>query len=129
MDSLRKLDTLRQSVEILTYYHREGAPLTYRWGLYVGDDLYPEARRLYFARFKQLLLAQTQTNTLAFLNGLPASAPPEYSTTYDALKSYLITTSNHDKSTKAYLPPVLMKWWQNGRTADNDRQQLAQRQF
>jgi hypothetical protein len=38
----------------------------YRWGLFVGDDLYPEARRLYFARFKQLLLAQTQTNTLAF---------------------------------------------------------------
>jgi len=129
VDSLRKLDTLRQSVETLTYYHREGAPLMYRWGLYVGDDLYPEARRLYFARFKQLLLAQTQTNTLAFLNGLPASAPPEYSTTYDALKSYLITTSNHDKSTKAYLAPVLMKWWQNGRTADNDRQQLAQRQF
>ena len=129
VDSLRKLDTLRQSVETLTYYHREGAPLSYRWGLFVGDDLYPEARRLYFARFKQLLLGQTQTNTLAFLNGLPASAPPEYSTSYDALKSYLITTSNHDKSTKAYLAPVLMKWWQNGRTADQDRQLLAQKQF
>jgi type VI secretion system protein ImpL len=129
VDSLRKLDTLRQSVETLTYYHREGAPLSYRWGLFVGDDLYPEARRLYFARFKQLLLGQTQTNTLAFLGGLPATAPPEYSTTYDALKSYLITTSNHDKSTKAYLAPVLMKWWQNGRSADQDRQLLAQKQF
>src|SRR5580700_1183259 len=129
VDSLRKLDTLRQSVETLTYYHREGAPLMYRWGLFVGDDLYPEARRLYFARFKQLLLGQTQTNTLAFLNGLPATAPPEYSTSYDALKSYLITTSNHDKSTKAYLAPVLMKWWQNGRSADQDRQLLAQKQF
>ncbi len=132
VDSLRKLDTLRQSVETLTYYHREGAPLSYRWGLFVGDDLYPEARRLYFARFKQLLLGQTQTNTVAFLNGLPATAGPagpDYQTSYDALKSYLITTSNHDKSTKAYLPPVLMKWWQNGRSADQDRQLLAQKQF
>ena len=51
-----KLDTLRQALERLTGYHREGAPLGYRWGLYAGDDLYPEARRIYFARFQQLLL-------------------------------------------------------------------------
>ena len=41
----------------------------YRWGLFVGDDLYPEARRVYFARFKQLLFAQTQTNNLGFPSG------------------------------------------------------------
>jgi type VI secretion system protein ImpL len=129
VDSLRKLDTLRQSVQTLATYHREGAPLMYRWGLFIGDDLYPVARRVYFARFKQLLFAQTQTNTLGFLGSLPATAGPDYNTTYDALKSYLITTSNHDKSTKLFLAPTLMKWWQNGRSADPDRQQLAQKQF
>jgi type VI secretion system protein ImpL len=129
VDSLRKLDTLRQSVETLSTYHREGAPLMYRWFLYIGDDLYPEARKVYFARFKQLLFAQAKSNDLAFLSGLPATPGPEFQPTYDGLKAYLITTSNHDKSTKAFLAPEMMKWWQNGRNADPERQRLAQKQF
>src|SRR5262249_11367618 len=129
VDSLRKLDTLRESVLTLSNYHRDGAPLMYRWGLYAGDALYPEARRVYFARFKQLLFAQAQGNDLTSLSGLPATPGPDYQPTYDALKAYLITTSNHDKSDKAFLTPVLMKWWQSGRDAGSDRQQLAQKQF
>ena len=61
--------------------------------------------------------------------GLPATPGPDYGPTYDALKAYLITTSHHDKSTKLFLTPVLMKWWTNGRTVDADRAQLAQKQF
>jgi type VI secretion system protein ImpL len=129
VDSLRKLDVLRQSVETLSTYHRQGAPFMYRWFLYIGDDLYPEARKVYFARFKQLLFAQAQSNDLTFLAGLPATPGPEFQPTYDALKAYLITTSNHDKSTKPFLAPVLMKYWQNGRNADPERQALAQKQF
>ncbi len=56
VDSLRKLDTLRQSVETLATYHREGAPLMYRWGLFVGDDLYPEARRVLFRALQTVTL-------------------------------------------------------------------------
>ena len=129
VDSLRRLDTLRQSVEQLSDYHANGAPLMYRWGLYAGDDLYPSARKVYFARFKQLLFGQTQTADLGFLQGLPLTPSTDYQTTYDALKAYLITTSYHDKSTKQFLSPVLMKWWLNGRTADAERTQLAQKQF
>jgi type VI secretion system protein ImpL len=128
-DHLRKLETLRQSMEKLSLYRREGAPWGYRWLLYVGDDLYPEARRIYFGRFRQLLLAQTQGGILRFLKGLPPTAGPEYQTTYDALKAYLITTSNHDKSTRQFLPPVLMTWWGNNRTVDAERSQLARKQF
>jgi type VI secretion system protein ImpL len=129
VESLRKLDTLRQGVETLSLYHREGAPLSYRWGLYVGDDLYPQARRVYFARFKQLLFGQTQSGIAQFLGTLPATPGPDYQPVYDALKAYLITTSNPDKSAKMFLTPVMMRSWQNGRTADNDRQQLARQQF
>ncbi len=129
VESLRKLDVLRQSVETLSTYHREGAPTMYRWGLYIGDALYPEARKVYFARFKQLLFNQTQANDLAYLTGLPATPGPEYQPTYDALKAYLITSSNHDKSTKLFLSPEMMKLWQTGRNADPERQQLAQKQF
>lgn len=129
VDGLRKLDTLRQSLETLAEYHRDGAPWSYRWGLYAGDDLYPVARRVYFDRFKLLLFGQTQAGILQSLRGLPTVPGPEYGPTYDALKAYLITTSHHDKSTKLFLPPVLMKWWAGSRTVDPDRAQLAQKQF
>ena len=116
-DQLRKLENLRQAVERLQGYQRDGAPFSYRMGLFVGNDLYPEARRIYFARFQQLLLAPTQAAMAQNLKALPPKPPgPDYNATYDELKAYLITTSNHDKSTKTFLPPVLVKWWTNGRT-------------
>jgi type VI secretion system protein ImpL len=129
LDALRKLETLRQSLETLVNYRREGAPWSYRWGLYSGDALYPEVRRIYFDRFRQLLFLQTQSAILENLRGLPATPGPEYAPTYDALKAYLITTSHHDKSTKLFLSPVLIKWWSGNRGPDADRLALAQKQF
>ena len=129
IDGLRKLDVLRQSLETVVDYRHNGAPWSYRWFLYSGDDIYSEARRVYFDRFKQLLFGQTQNNLVTGMRGLPATPGPEYGPTYDALKAYLITTSHHDKSTKTFLSPVVMKWWLNGRTVDPERTQLAQKQF
>jgi type VI secretion system protein ImpL len=129
LEDLQKLETLRQALEQLAAYHRSGAPLGYRWGLFTGDDLYPEARRIYFARFQQLLLLPVQRAIVPFLSSLPAKPGPEYGPTYDALKAYLITTSNHEKSTRAFLPAALLTWWKNGRTVEPDRAQLAAKQF
>jgi type VI secretion system protein ImpL len=135
--ALQKLESLRQAMEKLVLWRREHPPLGYRFGLYTGDDLYPEARRLYFQRFQQVLFGQTQSADLQSLRALPLGASsgapsgpgPEYGPTYDALKAYLITTNHHEKSTKEFLTPVLMKWWMNGRTVDPERAQLASRQF
>jgi type VI secretion system protein ImpL len=129
VEALRKLETLRQSLETLVTYRRDGAPWSYRWGLYTGDSLYPEVRRIYFERFKQLLFLQTQNSILENLRGLPATPGPEYSPTYDALKAYLMTTSHHDKSTQLFLSPVLVKWWAGSRGPDPERMTLAQKQF
>jgi type VI secretion system protein ImpL len=132
-DSLHRLETLRQSLETLTAYNRDGAPLRYRWGLYAGNDLYPDVRRLYFTRFKALLFGQTQNGLATFLGGLPAApappATPGYDQAYDALKAYLITTSNHDKSSREFLSPVLLKTWSGSTQVDPERLQLAQKQF
>src|ERR1035438_8408248 len=127
--AVRKLETLRQSLETLVKYHREGEPWSYRWGLYTGDALYPEVRRIYFARFRQLLFLQTQSAILENLRSLPMTPGPEYAPTYDALKAYLITTSYHDKSTKSSRSPVRTKWWAGNRGPDADRLALAQKQF
>ncbi|MCX6632116.1 MAG: hypothetical protein NTW28_31285, partial [Candidatus Solibacter sp.] len=129
LDALRKLETLRQSLETLVKYRREGEPWSYRWGLYTGDALYPEVRRIYFSRFRQLLFQQTQSAIHDNLRDLPVTPGPEYAPTYDALKAYLITTSHHDKSTQPFLSPVLIKWWSGNRGPDADRLALAQKQF
>lgn len=131
LDALQRLDTLRETVQLLSRYQREGAPWSLRWGLYVGDEIYPSARRLYFASFHQLLFGQTQLALLDWLQKLPAKPGPndEYKPTYDTLKGYLITTSHHEKATLDFLPPLLMQRWQAGRQVDPDRAALARRQF
>lgn len=131
LDSLKRLETLRQSLEVLTKYNRQGAPLSYRWGLYIGNDLYPDVRKLYFADFHRLLLAPTQDTIVASLRGLPGTPGPtdDYTTPYQSLKAYLETTSNHDKTTRDFLPPVLLDRWTTPRNVDPERAQLAQKQF
>ncbi len=131
VDALKRLETLRQSLETLGGYEREGAPWSLRWGLYTGSELYPDVRRIYFNRFHQLLFGQTQAGLLATLQRLPATPGPgdEYGPSYDTLKAYLITTSHHDKSTKAFLSPVLLNRWSANRNVDPERLQLARKQF
>ena len=131
LDALNRLETLRQSVETLAQYQQDGAPFGMRWGLYVGDTLYPDVRKIYFQHFRTLLFAQTQTALLQTLSALPGAPGPndQYGPAYDTLKAYLITTSNHDKSTRLFLSPVLSKVWAAGRDIDPDRVQLAQKQF
>lgn len=129
LDSLQKLETLRQKLATLTLYESDGAPWSLRWGLYSGHDLYLEVKRTYFKRFHQLLFGQVQSTLLSTLQQLPPTPGPAYSPTYQTLKAYLITTSNHDKSTQLFLSPVLLDRWSAGRNIDPDRLQLAQKQF
>ncbi|HLW78583.1 MAG TPA: ImcF-related family protein, partial [Terriglobia bacterium] len=126
-DALQRLDTLRLLLETL----RDRPPLHLRWGLYAGDDLYDAGSQIYFASFSKLLFAQTQNALLDSLRRLPAAPGPQddYKSAYDALKAYLITTSNHDKSTREFLSPVLLSFWIAGRDVGEDRKDLARRQF
>jgi type VI secretion system protein ImpL len=131
LDALNRLETLRQSFETLAQYQQDGAPFRMRWGLYAGDALYPDVQKIYFRYFRTLLFAQTQAGLLQTLSSLPAApgASDQYGPAYDTLKAYLITTSNHDKSTRLFLAPVLSKAWAGTREIDSDRTQLAQKQF
>lgn len=129
---LGALDQLRAAVVRLEDYQRNGAPLMYRFGLYHGNSVLQAARRIYFTRFRQLMLANTQADLVAYLNALPATPQPgaNYTTAYNALKAYLITTSHPGKSTPDFLAPVLMHYWRNGRALETEQQkQLATRQF
>ena len=131
LDALNRLETLRQSVETLARYEQQGPPFGMRWGLYTGSSLYPDVRKIYFQHFRKLLFGQTQAALLQTLSALPVTPGPndQYGPAYDTLKAYLITTSNHDKSTRLFLSPVLLKAWEAGRDIDPERVQLAQKQF
>jgi type VI secretion system protein ImpL len=128
---LQRLDRLRQELATLSSYQKDGVPLRLRWGMYVGDQVYPDAKRVYFERFWQLLLAQTQAGLLKGLRAVPDKVGPNsvYENTYNELKAYLITTSNNDKSTSAFLSPVLLSHWAENREIDPHRVALARSQF
>ncbi|MEO6816745.1 MAG: ImcF-related family protein, partial [Edaphobacter sp.] len=129
--NLQTLDQLRQVLVELDGYHKDGAPLMYRWGIYHGEQVRAAACRAYGQRFYKLLLAQTQANIVTKLSALPVKALPtdEYQASYKPLKAWLITTSNPDKSTTDFLPPVLESEWIAGRPISSETQQLAQNQF
>lgn len=131
LESLQQLETLRKSLNQLTGYERNGAPWHLRWGIYAGHDFYPEARRVYFLRFRQLLFGQIQAAMLDSLRRLPGTPGPndEYISNYDTLKAYLITTSNSDKSTPEFLSPVLQRHFAAGQNLDASGLALARAQF
>ena len=131
IDQLQKLDRLRQELETLSTYDREGTPWHLRWWLYSGDDLYPPARQIYFDRFSDLLFGETQgrlRNSLLAVKGRP-DPTDSYQIPYNDLRAYLITTSFPKNSTRDFLSPVLMKHWLDGRTPDDSATQLARSQF
>lgn len=128
---LQHLERLRAVVGQLSGYDQDGPPWHMRWGLYVGDALYPEARRVYFQHFNEILFAQTQGNVVNALRNLKDKPGPDdvYEKPYSELKAYLITTSNPDKSTIEFLSPVLLSHWVGGRDVDPERTDLAHKQF
>jgi type VI secretion system protein ImpL len=136
LQQLTLLDGLRADVIQLEQYRTDGAPLSYRWGLYRGDMLLGPARKTYFAHFKSLLLDRTQGNIvarLAALPGTPSQTPgpgADYNSIYGSLRAYLITTTNPDKSTVEFLPPVLMQHLSATSAVSTPEQSaLAERQF
>jgi type VI secretion system protein ImpL len=131
LDDLNKLETLRQSVEALATDRRRGPPLSMRWGLYVGNSLLPDARAIYFRKFQELLLQPAQAVLLQTLNSLPAApgANDRYDPVFEALKAYLLTTSDAAKSDREFLPSILLRSWVGSRDIDSARLHLAGGQF
>ncbi|MGI4852781.1 MAG: ImcF-related family protein [Janthinobacterium lividum] len=136
VQQLTQLDDLRLALAQLELYRIEGAPLRYRWGLYRGDRLLDPARNAYFTHFRALLLNRTQSNIVAKLAALPATpgANPadgaDYNGTYASLRAYLITTSNAEKSTVDFLPPVMLQHLAaTGALGTAEQSTLAERQF
>ena len=124
---LNALDQLRQAILQLEDYRQNGAPLSYRFGLYQGDKLEAEARRVYFDRFRPMLLNPAQAGFVGYMRTLPA-VPQDtgnldsYLSAYNSLKAYLITTNHPEKSDPKFLTPVFLSAWNASRPPLDDSQ-------
>jgi type VI secretion system protein ImpL len=134
LGELRALDDLRLTITQLDGYQQNGAPWSYRWGLYQGNKLDAQARQIYFDRFRPMLLNPAQANFLTYMRGLPDAPSTNgdfsaYNAAYNPLKAYLITTSNPDKSQTKFLTPVFLQYWIGSRPVDANQQTLATKQM
>jgi type VI secretion system protein ImpL len=124
-DSLQRLDNVRAILQELRA-DRDERPLMDRWWLYVGDRLYPEIRSVYFNGLSNVLLKGTKEAIVSYLNQRPtvAGVNDEYTGPYYALRAYLITTSNPDKSSPP-LSQTLQAFWHGACPVDDNRKKLV----
>ena len=109
-DTLADLDSLRSSLATLLEYDRDGAPWSYRWGLYAGHAVLADVDGLYFNRFRRILLEPLlKSMTVQFL-GLESTNPVE-GDVYGLLKSYRMITSGECKPDSEFLTSSLLPTW------------------
>jgi type VI secretion system protein ImpL len=91
--TIEDLEDLRAHVELLRAWNENGPPLSYRWGMYAGKDLYASSRAAYLAilsdRFARPVKAQLEDELRAIAGkGAPAEEDA-YNADFDRLRIYL----------------------------------------
>lgn len=115
VDSLQRLSKVRETLEVLNRYEKDGAPWSYRALLYKGSDIRQPLRSTYYALFRRLLLQPTQ-QTLVEISNKPDDYEKQgyqgYQYVYNVLKSYLITIrySEHAKEWGDFVPTLVQHW-------------------
>jgi type VI secretion system protein ImpL len=92
VDKVRHLDDLRAQVKQLDQWKQEGAPIGYRWGMYVGDDLYEPTRGVYISNLQVGFAGPTKMRLEEELRAIvdkPSLTPDEYNAYFNRLKAYL----------------------------------------
>jgi type VI secretion system protein ImpL len=127
LESLRELELLRQQiVDLQPGGGRLG--LSYHWGLYSGAAATVDLDRLYYARFRQVVLDPAlQGMTERFLQ-LRDNANPD-SDTYNDLKAYRTITSGSCPTDDSLVASTLIRVWNDSLSHDGEDETLAERQI
>jgi len=135
MGSLQKLERLRASLAQLTDWHKNGHPIMYGWMLYSGESMLPEVRHAYYGAFRDTLFGQVQGDWVSYLSAvkIPPGPTDDYGYGYNALKGYLLTTSEWKRipTYQDFLAEALYSRWTEGREGQIDKpmSDLARAQF
>ncbi len=131
LDQLKQLDEIRQVTAQVSDYERDGAPLSYRWGLYPGHSLYEDVRSLYCRDLGRTMLGPARASMQSTLTGLRAVPGPndDYERAFNTLKAYLMTTSNPEKAEVPFLGDQLSAQYAGGRQLAPEQAALVRDQF
>ena len=132
LNALERLDTLRQSVQLLFALQPRRAAVEPAMGtLRRQRHLSQRAAALLRPVSSDHVRRHAGSRCLNGCASCPCKPGPndDYQPTYDTLEGYLITTSHPEKSTRDFLSPLLMERWLAGRKIDSERRRLAQSQF
>ncbi len=130
-EALRTLERLRSLIDTIASIDSVGAPFSMRFGLWNGKGLIASARPAWVAGYRRQLHDDAWRTLTDSLRGLPDKpvATSDYGLSYDMLKTYLVGTAEHARSSASFVTPVLLSAWQRGITTDTAVTELARRQF
>ena len=129
-DALQRMELLRKQLALLSDYRRNGAPWSLRWGLYSGNEILPDVRRVYFAEFRRVFLTPVLDSLVQRFQGLnPGSGSDSYDDIYERLKAYRTVSSGACAPDPSLLTRVLPEVWLSGRSLDSQQESLARRQI
>jgi len=113
IDKAKTLDPMLDQVKKLSDWQKNGAPIGMRWGMYVGDKIYPALRDAYVASLKTGFADPSKAELEARLGSVDSSAVKQakaYNTTYDDLKTYLMLTEKEHLDIE-WASPRLQRVW------------------
>jgi type VI protein secretion system component VasK len=107
---LSQLETVRPEVMTLNDNRRNGASLSYRWGMYAGNRVVDDLNSLYYTRFRQTVLDTTLGQMSGHFLTLSADAPVSEDV-YKELKAYRTMSSGKCKPDEALVASMVMQVW------------------
>ena len=130
-EALRQLESLRQVAAGAIDRQRYGPPMSMRWGVYPGADLYQRPVALYCREFDRLLLADTRASFTNYFRHLPPAPNPgdTYQGPFDSLRAYLMATSEAARTEPGFLAGMLSSQWAANRAVSGETAGLAGAQF
>ncbi|MRG91319.1 type VI secretion system membrane subunit TssM [Polyangium spumosum] len=108
VEKIEKLDNLRSHAQLLDQYREEGAPVSYRWGMYQGDKLFEPTKDQYIASLREGFVKPVRAR---LEERLGAATGGKYLEEYDDLKTYLLLADEN----KIHLLPESEMAWETGK--------------
>ena len=112
-DSVDRLQPLGADVEQLGAWRTQGAPIGWRWGMYVGNALYGPLRDELVALIQRGLAAGPKRaieERLRTVDALPDRASDDFNRRYDDLKMDLMLTEREHLDPAWIAPRVARQW-------------------
>lgn len=125
VEKLARVEPLRNRLHELETWKRDGAPLSYRWGLYAGSSLYGPVRDEYAAIMQRAFVRPVKTSLedrLRSLEADPKQPSEEFNRRYDELKKYLMLTEREHLDVDWAAPRDARRWAElaHVKTADDE---------